>query len=207
MRITKLNPNSPNRIAELRVSRGWTQAEYAEKVGTSPPQINRLEKGNVGLTLNWMKRLSKPFGLEPADLIANGNITPQKLKHKNDLIPVFIGANGSGTDAMLINLDSEPYEWITRPSVLDGIKKGIVLVVNGDSMAPRHRHGERVNVAVGQQPTKGNDCIIVLDNGEWHLKEFVGYSNKDIICLQHNPSQERTFPRKNIIAVHMVIRS
>ncbi|TIU66268.1 MAG: helix-turn-helix transcriptional regulator [Mesorhizobium sp.] len=45
-------------LARLRAAKGLTQAELATKVGTSQPQIRRLENGERKLTKEWAKRLA-----------------------------------------------------------------------------------------------------------------------------------------------------
>lgn len=49
-------------IEKNRVERGWTQAELAEKVGTSQSAIHRIEKGQQNVSLDMVKRLSDILG-------------------------------------------------------------------------------------------------------------------------------------------------
>lgn len=59
-----------NRIRELREAAGLTTQQLADRVGTSQPQITRLETGGRRLTLHWMQRLADALNVEPQDLIA-----------------------------------------------------------------------------------------------------------------------------------------
>jgi transcriptional regulator with XRE-family HTH domain len=59
-----------NRIREIREAKGLSQPQLAEKVGTSQPQMDRLEKGQRRLTQEWMQRIAKALKCEPGDLIA-----------------------------------------------------------------------------------------------------------------------------------------
>jgi len=61
-----------NRIAERRRAVGLTQVKLAELLGTTGNSISRLENGDTRLNLEWMERIAKVLGCEPADLIANG---------------------------------------------------------------------------------------------------------------------------------------
>ena len=45
-------------ISELRTLRGMTQAEFAQKLGTSQSAINRMEKGGQNLSLDMLNRIS-----------------------------------------------------------------------------------------------------------------------------------------------------
>ena len=45
-------------VERARLERGWTQAELAEKVGSSQSAIHRIEKGQQNVSLDMIKRLS-----------------------------------------------------------------------------------------------------------------------------------------------------
>lgn len=45
-------------IARLRIQRGLTQAQLAEKIGTRQPSIARLENGNSIPSLAFLKRIA-----------------------------------------------------------------------------------------------------------------------------------------------------
>ncbi|MCL2451945.1 UDP-N-acetylglucosamine 1-carboxyvinyltransferase [Candidatus Saccharibacteria bacterium] len=51
-------------IAELRSSHGLTQADLAEKLGTSQPAINRVEKGTQNISLEIIARISDALNAE-----------------------------------------------------------------------------------------------------------------------------------------------
>lgn len=54
-----------NRIKQFRDAKGWSLADLAEHAGTSPQQVERLEKGHRRLTVDWMVRLGRALGVEP----------------------------------------------------------------------------------------------------------------------------------------------
>ena len=49
-------------IGRLRLEKGWTQAELAEKVGSSQSAIHRIEKGQQNISLEMVKKLSEALG-------------------------------------------------------------------------------------------------------------------------------------------------
>ncbi len=59
----------PNRIRELRSARGWSQDKLAAEVGCSKPQISDLERGNVHLTVEWMRKIAWALEAAPADML------------------------------------------------------------------------------------------------------------------------------------------
>ncbi|MCP5362116.1 MAG: helix-turn-helix transcriptional regulator [Hyphomicrobiales bacterium] len=80
---------TPNRIRELRRSKGWTLNELAAATGTSGDQISKLERGARRLSLDWMERLANVLGCTPAALI----------QETGSLISVtgIVGSNGEVT--------------------------------------------------------------------------------------------------------------
>lgn len=59
----------PNRLHELRQRRGLSMAALGVLVDTSASHVNKLEKGQVALTLDWIERLAGALGVRPIDVI------------------------------------------------------------------------------------------------------------------------------------------
>lgn len=66
----------PNRIRELRERAGLSQWKLGEIVGTSAPQIGRLEIGSRQLTVDWMRKIARALGVQPADLLPESEALP-----------------------------------------------------------------------------------------------------------------------------------
>ena len=49
-------------LEKARLEKGWTQAELAEKAGTSQSAIHRIEKGGQNISLEMIKKLSEALG-------------------------------------------------------------------------------------------------------------------------------------------------
>lgn len=70
-------------IERLRLAKGWSRPELGRRVYpiTSGQQIERLEKNQRGLTVEWIERVSRALGVDPAELIAGEEqeftLTPQ----------------------------------------------------------------------------------------------------------------------------------
>ena len=60
-----------NKIKEVRLEKGLTLQALAERVGTSAPQIDRLEKGLRRLTIDWLNRIAKSLDVTPGSLLNN----------------------------------------------------------------------------------------------------------------------------------------
>lgn len=51
-------------IRSLRISAGYTLQELADRIGTTPTQISRLELGHRKLTPKWKKRIADGLGVD-----------------------------------------------------------------------------------------------------------------------------------------------
>lgn len=58
-----------NRLRHWREQAKLSRKELADRVNTSPGQIQKLEMGERRLTVEWLERLAAALGCEPADLL------------------------------------------------------------------------------------------------------------------------------------------
>jgi putative transcriptional regulator len=56
------------RVAEVRVQRGWTQAELAERLNIALQNMQRIEQGRQNLTIATLTRLAHVLGCAVRDL-------------------------------------------------------------------------------------------------------------------------------------------
>ena len=56
--------NLADEVLRLRLQRGWTQAELAERVGTGQANISRIENALANPTVETLRQLSEAFGTE-----------------------------------------------------------------------------------------------------------------------------------------------
>ncbi len=67
--MAKAAENLPNRIRYFRERAAVSQQELADRIHTSKVTISSLEKGKMQLTLDYMRRIAKVFGITPVDLL------------------------------------------------------------------------------------------------------------------------------------------
>ena len=57
-----------NKIRELRLAKGWTQEELAEKAGLHPTYIGSVERGNRNVGFDNILKLARALQEHPSNL-------------------------------------------------------------------------------------------------------------------------------------------
>lgn len=80
-----------NFIKDIRKSKSLTQADLADRAGTTQETIQRLENGKRRLTYDWIKKLSDALGVHPIE-ITEGPVTdiPKNTEEK-EILETFRG--------------------------------------------------------------------------------------------------------------------
>lgn len=81
-----------NRIEEIRVARKWSRQYLADTLGVCRSQLERLEKGQRKLDLEWLERLAKAFNCNPLDIIDPGVPLPTEQKFDKESLESIIVA-------------------------------------------------------------------------------------------------------------------
>jgi len=114
----------PNRIRELRLARGLSQAALAERADTDQSTIDRLEKGGRRLTDHYMRRISTAMQVSVADLVPGASLGPslepleaeilerfRKASHVNRMAIVHILRSATGEPD-----EASPFADLTTPT-------------------------------------------------------------------------------------------
>ena len=67
-----------NRIGILRVEKGLSLTDLARLAGTTKAQIQKLERGERRLSLQWMSRLARALGVKMSDLLPEDTHGPEE---------------------------------------------------------------------------------------------------------------------------------
>ena len=95
-------------IRALRLRRGWTQADLAQKAGVSPAMISRFERGRIDATsLAVLRRVFAALG-------ARLDIQPRW--QGGDLDRLLDARHAGMTELLVRRISSLPY-WVVRPEV------------------------------------------------------------------------------------------
>ena len=80
-----------NQIREIRRAKGLTQEQLADAIGRDVTTINKLEKGRMKLTVDYMLKISEVLGVKAGSLLPDSD-----AEYTDALIPV-IGWVNPGT--------------------------------------------------------------------------------------------------------------
>lgn len=71
----------PNNIEKLRLAKGWTMQQLADKMDTQRAQINKLEKGHIQLKEFWLIKLSKALECDISDILLSRESAEEPAKN------------------------------------------------------------------------------------------------------------------------------
>lgn len=77
-----------NRIGVLRRERGLSLADLAKAAGTTKAQIQKLERGDRRLSLEWMERLAGALKVKPSDLLPAGSVSCQHGPEEREILEI-----------------------------------------------------------------------------------------------------------------------
>ncbi len=128
-------------MSKLRLLRDQleiSQARLAELVGTSQPQIRRLENGDRTLTKEWAERLAGPLGTTAEFLLFGNDVAVEGL----EVLGVIEA--GNFRDISLINQDEERERIGVGKDMRFPQAAQYALRVSGDSMNQKYPDGSYV---------------------------------------------------------------
>jgi len=218
----------PNRIKYWRTRFGLSYAALAHLAGTTAPQIQKLERGERKLTVDWMVRIARALSsvgqgeVNPEDLLPPKGEGPTREQHDQadrgmrfnpgarlqDMVPVQGAARG-GSDQEMYLIDG-PIDYKQRPHVLVNVKDGYAMQVTGSSMEPRYWDTQILYVHPQRRPRPGCGVIIVKPNNAVLVKEFVRWlPNESGVRVKEYQPKEREFEIKGaeIKHVHTIVGS
>ena len=188
------------RIKQLRIERGLTQEELADKLGYKhKTSISKIESDARRLTQPKIQAIADIFGVSPSELLL-GVSDDEMPKPKKNRVPVLGKvAAGYPIEAVENIID---YEEISDEMARTG--EYFALQVKGDSMLPRFADGDVVIVRK-QEDIESGDIAIMLVNGDEATIKKVQKFEDGINLIPSNPAYDViTFTKKEIINLPVV---
>jgi transcriptional regulator with XRE-family HTH domain len=176
----------PNRLKEIRTKRKLSQQQLADLVGTSNPQIGRLENGQRKLTREWAERLASSLNCTAAEIMLTqkelADLGGALVSPLSGIRVYYWGEIKAGAPSNIMDAPPEPDKWVEdqEDSRFPGVERFALRVI-GDSMDLIAPSGSTVIcvkiIDIGRQPTSG-EIVVVLNRApegflEATLKEYV----------------------------------
>lgn len=171
-----MSETRPNRIAELRQAKGWTQAQLAEAVDVHWITISRLERGKIQLNEKWLDRLGKAFGIEPHEIL--------KIEIREKTIYIS-GELRQNANAIFFNdyIEHDIHSSTTDDAVSSWFR------VADDTLWPHYHRGDFIRfIAISEQewqPFQGRLCLVTeIDSVQSHFGFLENYQADQVVRLR-----------------------
>ena len=93
--------DAPNRIRELRIEAGLSQQALGDRIGVSKVTISDLERGNMKLDLEYLRRIAAALGVQSADLLPLSDNPWGLTAQERDLVERLRAAEAGQRDQLL----------------------------------------------------------------------------------------------------------
>lgn len=120
-------------------------------------------------------------------------------------LPV-IGRAIAGTEYIMLD-NGRVQGFTSRPGYLEDVEEAYALEVNGESMVPRYISGEMVEVNPLRSLASG--CFVAVDlfDDTALIKQFVRFTDRELVLRQLNPEREITIERSRVRNIHRITGS
>src|SRR5919202_6518498 len=138
-----------NRIRDFRERARLSMQALADRAGTTASQINKLEKGERRLTVDWMIRIGRALDIDPKQLAdfqgdpagaAEAGLPPILNSPPGELgaadLPVLGRAQGGPRGVLMMPTEQQPVDWTYRPQQLRKVPDAFAVFAYDDSMHP-----------------------------------------------------------------------
>jgi phage repressor protein C with HTH and peptisase S24 domain len=211
-----MSKSLPNRIREFRDRAGLSMQALADRAGTSAPQINKLEKGERKLTVDWMIRLGRALGVDAKDLMAGdtsgrspglpGSLNAVPVEFGPPDLPILGRAQGGPDGVLIIPTEQHPVDWTYRPPQLRGVSEAFAIFAYDDSMHPMYKHGQTLWVHPHLPVKPGDGVLIIKRSDEALIKELVRRTAGEITLRRYRPREEEfTLAQDEIRAIYRIV--
>lgn len=182
---------------ELGVNAEWLASGTGEPLSENLPNSTKsTEKSHVGhsqraQTHDSGVNLNRYYNVgerrTPAPHVGGG---PRDLEVRGTAIG---GDHGKGD----FRFNGDIVDYVRRPSRLEGVKDAFVIYLQGSSMEPRYKAGDKLYIHPGQPPRVGDDVLVELhperdgEPGGAMVKELVARTPTKLRLKQHKPPNDR----------------
>lgn len=186
---------APNRIAELRIAKGLTQQDVADRIGgtTTKGTVSKLEKRTMGCTVDHIFDLARALEVDPSEIIV-------KVEPGAREVPL-LGRVAAGNWREAI---ADADEFVAVPEKISG-KNLFALRVDGDSMNTIVPDGSIIVVNPDDLDlVDGRVYVIANGHHETTFKQFSANPPRLLPCSTNPVHQPIEIGREPFITVGRV---
>jgi phage repressor protein C with HTH and peptisase S24 domain len=212
---------------------GVSQSELARRVGMKQPSISAIVSGDtthtkfgaeiavaLGVRFEWLVLGTGPMVQEDRPKTDDpkrpaGEVDLSRQVDVPDIptmprdVPV-LGIAVGGHDADFTIVPGEVVDYVRRPPGIQRTRRVFAIYVQGESMWPRFKEGELLYLSPDRPARGGDDIVIEMlpnghDPGECFVKEFIRRTPSLVVCRQHNPAGEVSYPADQVKAIYRVL--
>jgi repressor LexA len=167
------------KIKKIRLQRGLTIEQLAEKVGVSPSTISKYEKGKLGIDIDRLLEIAKALEVDPNVFFEGEEVSLTKLPKPVKVVPIYSLPVSAGNGRFPDEIYIIDYIAVHRLDV------DFVIQVEGDSMEPIVPDGGYVLVRKTPEARDGN-MVLCTYNGHEYVKWF-HKRDGEIYLISENP--------------------
>jgi transcriptional regulator with XRE-family HTH domain len=147
------------RIRAIRKLRRLTLQQLADQVGTTPQTIQRLETGNMTVSVDWLERIGGAFNLSPAALLSSD--PGVSVRFVGELASDgSVKQSPAQTSPLMFSVPAEDPMAVRVKSRLGPHEPGTILIVARLDKASRAK-------------ADGRDCLVELADGSLLFRRIV----------------------------------
>lgn len=200
---------SPNEASE-RASNGANR-DLIRKLNRPNAYPSARSAPGLAAVLGWPLEDLMPAKL-PREVRRPGLAVPAPIAPFDPLnLPQDVDVLGTAAGSLVGSFAMDgAIERVRRPPGIATARNVYALFVTGDSMMPRHRHGDLIFVSADRPVAAGDDVIIQTQDYEgapvlsW-IKELVRRTDAEVRVRQLNPESTVSFKAPQVKAVHRVL--
>ncbi|WP_150524001.1 helix-turn-helix domain-containing protein [Roseibium sediminis] len=182
-------------LKEKRLAKGLTQAGLADLIGTSQPQIRRLETGERQLTPDWAKRLAPHLGIEPAHLLfPDDQSGTDNQGHKTNAAgdtEINVFSSLSSPQPLLIQGEVAAGHWL-EADLFEGAEPEQSMIVGGDKRFPLpYQYLLRIKGESMNKIAQDGDLVLCVD----YMQAGIDLKNNDIVIVERSRDGGLTIER------------
>ena len=161
------------RLKKLRKSAGYTQAEFAKKIGVATSTVGMWESGSRRPDYDMLKLVADALGVSMGYLLGEQQlIDPSTIVQVPVVASVRAGFDGGIQEE---HLGTEPAFGIKNADEFRYVR------VQGDSMLPQIEEGDLALVHLQRDVQSGDLAVVIVDGEDAMIKKLV--KEKDCVSL------------------------